>query len=183
MECGIPADIPNGRFIFVNGTRRFKSFVQYDCEPGYVAVGRTDLMCDVDERWNGPPPRCDPVYCEEPTPIRHGGFSLSTNSTVFGTVAAYYCTSPRHMLMGAPKLTCLADGSWDAPTPVCKPRDRKSPVPDKTPVTPLYDTEGRPVVSSGPGFSVVRDSPPKRRVPNFRRKPIPIQREPTGNKI
>ena len=50
--------------------------VEYVCESGYVAVGRTNLMCDVDERWDGPPPRCDPVYCPEPKPIRNGGMSL-----------------------------------------------------------------------------------------------------------
>jgi hypothetical protein len=49
--------------------------------------------------------------------MRFGGFSLSTNSTAFGTVATYYCTAPRHKLVGKAKLTCLADGSWDAPTP------------------------------------------------------------------
>ena len=68
-------------------------------------------------RWNGPPPRCDPLFCEEPASIRNGGFSLSTNSMVVGTVASYYCTTPRHVLVGVPKLTCLKEGTWDAPFP------------------------------------------------------------------
>ena len=83
-------------------------------------VGRSELMCDIDEKWNGPPPRCEPVYCEEPPQIRHGGFSLSTNSTRFGTVASYYCTSSRHKLVGNPKLLCRPDGSWDAEAPTCR---------------------------------------------------------------
>ena len=57
MECGLPADIPNAKLLFVNGTRAFQSVIAYNCNPGYQAVGRTTLMCDVDERWNGPPPR------------------------------------------------------------------------------------------------------------------------------
>ena len=64
LECGVPAEIPHGRLIYMNDTivaRRFKSFIEYECDAGYVAVGRTELMCDVDERWNGPPPRCDTV--------------------------------------------------------------------------------------------------------------------------
>ena len=64
LECGVPADIPNGRLVYLNDTlnaRRFKSQIEYECDVGFVAVGRTELMCDVDERWNGPPPRCDPV--------------------------------------------------------------------------------------------------------------------------
>ena len=57
LECGLPADIPNAKLLFVNGTRAFQSVIAYNCNPGYQAVGRTTLMCDVDERWNGPPPR------------------------------------------------------------------------------------------------------------------------------
>ena len=49
-----------------------------NCEVAY--------MCDVDERWNGPPPKCEPVYCPEPPAIRQGGMSLSTNSTAYQTV-------------------------------------------------------------------------------------------------
>lgn len=123
LECGLPAEIPNAKLIFVNGTRGFKSLINYQCNPGYVASGRTVLMCDVDERWNGPPPRCDPVYCPEPASLRNGGFSLSTNSTKVGTVATYYCTSPRFVLTGVPKLNCLKDGTWDGETPKCRLRD------------------------------------------------------------
>ena len=60
----MPAEIANGHLVYLNETtnaRRFKSVIEYECDEGYVAVGRTELMCDVDERWNGPPPRCDPV--------------------------------------------------------------------------------------------------------------------------
>ena len=66
----MPADIPNGQLIFVNGTRQFKSIIKYTCDAGHVLVGRSELTCDVDQRWNGPPPRCEPVYCDEPQQIR-----------------------------------------------------------------------------------------------------------------
>ena len=93
----MPAEVEHSKMTFVNATspsnseglsnpRGFKSFVRYECAPGYVAVGRSLLMCDVDERWNGPPPKCEPVYCPEPPAIRQGGMSLSTNSTAYQTV-------------------------------------------------------------------------------------------------
>ena len=148
MECGLPADIPNAQLFFVNATRGFQSLVQYQCDPGFRAVGRSTLMCDVDERWNGPPPRCDPIYCEEPASIRNGGFSLSTNSTVVGTVASYYCTSPRHVLVGVPKLTCRIDGSWDATLPECRLRDPEIGAPALVPNRPQKPIDGvirRPV--------------------------------------
>ena len=66
----MPADIPNGQLIFVNETRQFKSIIKYTCDQGHVLVGRSELTCDVDQRWNGPPPRCEPVYCDEPKQIR-----------------------------------------------------------------------------------------------------------------
>ena len=104
LECGMPAEVEHSEMTFVNETssrpgskllegsapRGFKSFVRYDCAPGYLAVGRTLLMCDVDERWNGPPPKCEPVYCPEPPAIRNGGMSLSTNSTAFQTVSTMF---------------------------------------------------------------------------------------------
>ncbi len=43
----------------------------------------------------------------------------------FGTVASYYCTSPRHRLSGNPKLRCLPDGSWDGAPPDCRLKDAK----------------------------------------------------------
>ena len=51
--------------------------------------------------------------------FRYGGFSLSTNSTRFGTVVTYYCTSSRHELIGPKKITCLKDGSYNAEAPRC----------------------------------------------------------------
>jgi len=128
LECGMPADIVNGKLRFVNGTRQFKSVIAYGCDPGYLLVGRNQLMCDVDQRWNGPPPRCEPVYCDEPRQIRYGGFSLSTNSTRFGTVVTFYCTSPRYELVGPKKITCLKDGRYNADPPSCQRIKEKGPL-------------------------------------------------------
>ena len=129
----MPADVAHGRLTYVNGTRQFKSVIRYKCGPGYVLVGRAELMCDVDQRWNGPPPRCEPVYCDEPRQIRYGGFSLSTNSTRFGTVVSYYCTSQRHELVGPKKITCLKDGSYNAEAPRCRELGGGAQLPDILP--------------------------------------------------
>jgi len=152
LECGMPADIANGRLEFVNGTRQFKSIIKYACGAGHVLVGRNQLMCDVDQRWNGPPPRCEPIYCEEPKQIRYGGFSLSTNSTRFSTVVTYYCTSSRHELVGPKKITCLKDGSYNSAPPSCR--------------------EIRAKEKMGVAPTVIR--PPKRKYSESKR-PIPTQ--------
>ena len=65
---------------------------------------------------------------------RYGGFSLSTNSTRFGTVVTYYCTSPRHELVGPKKITCLKDGSYNADPPSCREIGVKKPSDDVVPL-------------------------------------------------
>ncbi|KAK8742165.1 hypothetical protein OTU49_002153 [Cherax quadricarinatus] len=59
LECGPPAPIRNGTYTLVNGTRYYLSIVRYECKAGFVIIGRPDLICDIDERWNGPPPSCE----------------------------------------------------------------------------------------------------------------------------
>lgn len=59
IVCGYPADVLHGRYKLINGSVSYLSHVQYSCNDGYEMVGRARLVCDIDERWNGPPPRCD----------------------------------------------------------------------------------------------------------------------------
>lgn len=59
IECGLPASIPHGSYKLVNGSVGYLSTVIYSCHEGYEMVGRAMLSCDIDERWNGPPPRCE----------------------------------------------------------------------------------------------------------------------------
>jgi len=173
LECGMPADILHGRLQFVNGTRQFKSIIRYQCNPGYVLVGRNELLCDVDQRWNGPPPRCEPVYCDEPKQIRYGGFSLSTNSTRFGTVVSYYCSSPRHNLVGPAKITCLKDGSYNADPPSCVEANSKR-LPDPV-QEDSRDDLGSPVIRKRPVFS-----DPKRTRPGSGNEDTGERRRPFG---
>lgn len=61
IQCGYPADIANGEYTLVNDSVGYLSRVIYSCDEGYVMVGRAQLACDIDERWNGPPPRCEGI--------------------------------------------------------------------------------------------------------------------------
>ncbi|XP_023228070.1 uncharacterized protein LOC111628502 [Centruroides sculpturatus] len=145
LECGLPAKIPNGQYTLVNGTRHYLSSVQYACQDGYVLVGRGNLICDVDEKWNGPPPRCEPVYCRVPPSTQNGRFVLSTNSSVYGTIAEYYC-EPGYRLVGKPRLTCVASGYWDADAPLCEAdlSTTTSSTKQPSPVYPIRNTHAQP---------------------------------------
>lgn len=46
----------------MNNTVGYLSTVQYKCNEGYEMIGRALLTCDIDERWNGPPPRCESEF-------------------------------------------------------------------------------------------------------------------------
>jgi hypothetical protein len=60
------------------------------------------------------------VYCLEPPIINNGGFRLSTNSTVAGTVVEYYCLSnSRYRMSGPSRIVCQSDGHYDRDPPVC----------------------------------------------------------------
>ncbi|XP_054709070.1 uncharacterized protein LOC129218772 [Uloborus diversus] len=118
LQCGSPARISNGSYKLINGTRHYLSTVQYSCDEGHVLVGRGSLICDVDEKWNGPPPRCDPFYCRQPPPILNGHYVMSSNTTVYGTVTRYYCDEG-FFLKGKDTITCVASGYWDGEPPVC----------------------------------------------------------------
>jgi len=61
IQCGFPAEIPHGGYQLLNGTVGYLSRVLYSCDEGYELIGRAQLMCDIDERWNGPPPRCEGI--------------------------------------------------------------------------------------------------------------------------
>ncbi|XP_022238408.1 limulus clotting factor C-like [Limulus polyphemus] len=119
LQCGPPAIIPNGGYELVNGTRNYLSSVQYFCDEGYVFVGRAFLVCDVDERWNGPPPRCEPVICSRPPGIDHGIYRMTARTTTFGTIVEYIC-NPGYRLIGQPQLKCDSSGYWDGKVPVCR---------------------------------------------------------------
>ncbi|XP_043216890.1 uncharacterized protein LOC122379064 isoform X2 [Amphibalanus amphitrite] len=164
LQCGMPAEIRHGRYSLVNGTRGYLSMVVYECDQDFVMVGRNELICDVDERWSGPPPRCEPVFCKEPPAILNGGFRVSTNSTIVGTLVEYYCLDDRFTLTGPSTLRCMRDGTYNQEPPVCRETvlpttDSARTVATATPTSGLLPTEpGLPSPTSGllptePGLS------------------------------
>jgi len=117
LECGFPAQIPNGHYTLLNGTRGYQSIVRYSCDEGHVMVGRSDLMCDIDQKWNGPPPRCEAFSCPDPPVLVNGGFKIIEQSPS-SLVVEYEC-DPHFNLQGPKRLTC-SEGSYDDTPPTCK---------------------------------------------------------------
>ncbi|KAJ1523628.1 hypothetical protein ONE63_001471 [Megalurothrips usitatus] len=128
IQCGFPADVAHGSYRLLNGTVSYLSRVLYSCQDGYRMLGRALLTCDIDERWNGPPPKCQAIECEEPSAIANGRAVLKTNSTRVGAVVEYGCSTRGYKLLGPKTITCLPTGQWSQDAPVCKEDVKPAPV-------------------------------------------------------
>ncbi|KOB78882.1 Sushi, partial [Operophtera brumata] len=149
IECGFPAMIAHGSYSLLNGTVTYLSHVLYSCNPGYEMAGRSRLVCDIDERWNGPPPKCDVVQCAEP-PVIANGRATPPRNTTFGARVEYACDRG-YTLHGDARIECLASGLWHQPKPSPKPPTR-SPPELTTPRVVLRYTSPRPASSPRPFY-------------------------------
>ncbi|KAF6202358.1 hypothetical protein GE061_004757 [Apolygus lucorum] len=162
IQCGFPADIANGDYQLLNGTVGYLSQVLYGCHEGYKMVGRAQLICDLDERWDGPPPRCQPILCGEPPAVPNGEMFLTNNVTIAGTVVEYSCISRKYKLVGPKQIVCMDNGKFDKNPPVCKEEDRPS-VPGLLPNRPI--PTARPPSREKPRPFTTRPQTPKPIVP------------------
>ncbi|XP_049885104.1 uncharacterized protein LOC126380042 isoform X2 [Pectinophora gossypiella] len=171
IVCGYPADIAHGSYKLLNGSVSYLSHVQYSCADGYEMTGRARLVCDIDERWNGPPPRCDVVQCEPPAQIANGRVTLSHNASVFGAVAEYACARGFNMA-GARRIACMASGLWDKPPPRCEQEERPTTTTTTTTTPPPTTVPTTPAPTT-PRFIPTRPRPTPRPV-----SPTPFVPEP-----
>ncbi|XP_050084549.1 uncharacterized protein LOC126570629 [Anopheles aquasalis] len=121
IECGLPASIPHGYYDLLNGSVGYLSTVQYRCADGYEMVGRAVLTCDIDERWNGPPPRCELIECDPLPTLFANGVVIAPNQTVYGAVAEVRCNRD-YVPDGVAAIRCTATGQWNHTLPSCVPR-------------------------------------------------------------
>ncbi|XP_063837861.1 sushi, von Willebrand factor type A, EGF and pentraxin domain-containing protein 1 isoform X2 [Ostrinia nubilalis] len=180
IECGYPADIQHGSYELINGSVSYLSHVQYSCDSGYEMVGRSRLVCDIDERWNGPPPRCDVVQCEPPLQIANGRVTLVQNASTFGATAEYACARG-YKLLGARVLSCLATGLWDNPTPHCHRKQQTLNAEERS-TTTTTSTTTTPAPSPLPTTTPLLPSPSLPTTPRLlptRPRPAPRPSSPT----
>lgn len=134
IECGYPASINHGEYTLINNTVSYLSQVLYSCENGYEMTGRARLTCDIDERWNGPPPRCEPILCDPPTAVAHSSIQIkvdegvplrnnSNRSPLVGSTVIYTCEEG-YRLAGQRELLCLATGLYNHVAPTCTEEPR-----------------------------------------------------------
>ncbi|KAM7319810.1 hypothetical protein ACRRTK_021493 [Alexandromys fortis] len=115
VDCGSPPVPNNGQ---VKGEFTFQKEVTYSCSEGFILEGARSRVCLTNGSWSGSIPSCTPVRCTAPPQVANG----VTDGVDYGykKEVAFRCLEG-YVLHGAPKLTCQADGTWDAEVPVCKP--------------------------------------------------------------
>lgn len=137
-------------------------------------LGRAMLTCDIDERWNGPPPRCEIIECEAlPDSIQNSHIS-TPNGTFFGSKAEISC--PLGFKLDGPQfINCLPNGQWSHPITNCvkieeyhttvipvTPRPRTSSRTPSKSTTTRYSTSATspiPIISSFDGEFFLKLSP------------------------
>lgn len=164
IECGLPASIPHGSYDLVNGTVGYLSTVIYKCNEGFEMLGRAMLTCDIDERWNGPPPRCELIECEALPATYQNAKILTPNGTFFGSNADIVCPTG-YVIDGPSQISCLASGQWSETIPSCVKSEetfdftteepavtqyRPRPSSRKPPRTSTKVTTPIPVISTSP---------------------------------
>lgn len=131
IECGLPASIPHGSYDLINGTVGYLSTVMYRCNDGFEMLGRALLTCDIDERWNGPPPRCEVIECDSLPNDFENGQIVAPNGTFFGSKAEVVCDKG-FTIEGSSSILCSGIGQWSEPLarciPIIVPDDEKEEV-------------------------------------------------------
>ncbi|KAI4492039.1 hypothetical protein M0802_010164 [Mischocyttarus mexicanus] len=162
IECGYPANIKHGGYTLINNTVTYLSQVLYSCDEGYEMTGRARLTCDIDERWNGPPPRCEPIHCDPPTTIPHSfvkideidetevsGKTNVNRSLLVGSIVTYTCEKG-YKLIGSRQILCLQTGLYDHVAPSCieEPHTTTVTLPPRATSRPATSIRPRPFVTS-----------------------------------
>ncbi|XP_032679645.1 uncharacterized protein LOC116848037 isoform X2 [Odontomachus brunneus] len=196
IECGYPASIKHGGYTLINNTVTYFSQVLYSCEDGYEMTGRARLTCDIDERWNGPPPRCEPILCDPPAMVAHstinieeidedGNIPIRTNfnrSLLVGSIVIYTCEKG-YRLVGFRQILCLATGLYDHIAPTCIEEPRTTViVPSRAtlrPSTPKVRPYLTPRIRTTTNVPTVTTSTttvlPPRNVPNTAEQPATVR--------
>ena len=101
----------------VSNDGRYPSTATFQCEPGYAMTGEAVRTCGTDGTWSGAAQSCAGIACDPPGEIVNGSTML-TNSGRFPSTAVSICLNGQQM-DGASTRTCLPDGSWSSPAPLC----------------------------------------------------------------
>ncbi|XP_028329615.1 sushi, von Willebrand factor type A, EGF and pentraxin domain-containing protein 1 isoform X2 [Gouania willdenowi] len=116
VSCGDPGPLANGT---AHGSGfEYNKVLLFECRPGFILNGSDTITCQVDGKWSGQKPECEPVLCgppKVPTDITFKG-----NGYTYGSELELSC-QPGFLLKVKSVSVCQADGTWSLKSPTCVP--------------------------------------------------------------
>ncbi|KAI9565253.1 hypothetical protein GHT06_009036 [Daphnia sinensis] len=109
---------PRLEFDFLNGVG-YKAMVKFSCPPGYQLIGLNNATCQQNMDWFPPPPSCQVVECPELLPPLNGRIKDSGSSHFVGDIVKFACNR-NFQLLGQAEITCMENGVWSHPAPLCQ---------------------------------------------------------------
>jgi CUB/sushi domain-containing protein len=93
--------------------------IEYKCKSGYrVRNGDYLRECDLNGKWTGRKPSCEPINCGEPPFVKNA--IAAYNNTFFKSSTAYKCINDDYYInYDKSKINCLANGKWSDELPKC----------------------------------------------------------------
>ncbi|XP_065298655.2 CUB and sushi domain-containing protein 3-like isoform X2 [Dermacentor albipictus] len=142
--CPTPASITNGAVDVPPGTLGVNTKVRYQCNAGYMLVGVTERVCQMDGSWSGVEPNCQAipaVTCPAPGAPTNGAVDVPAGMPGVDTRVQYRCNAG-YTLVGMMERVCQADGSWSGAEPVCQATGQapQPPQPPQHPQPPAAPT-------------------------------------------
>uniref|UniRef100_A0A1A7X820 Sushi, von Willebrand factor type A, EGF and pentraxin domain containing 1 n=2 Tax=Iconisemion striatum TaxID=60296 RepID=A0A1A7X820_9TELE len=116
ISCGDPGAVANGTSH--GGEFVYPEVLHFECNPGFVLRGSDTIACQVDGRWNGPKPFCDPVSCGPPK--LPDDVTSEVKEYTYNSEIELTCP-PGFLLKGMSRSVCQADGSWSHGSLSCVP--------------------------------------------------------------
>ncbi|XP_014785378.1 sushi, von Willebrand factor type A, EGF and pentraxin domain-containing protein 1 [Octopus bimaculoides] len=103
--------------LMINVAYTYNSVIHFSCPSDYILRGNDSMRCQENQQWSSLPPVCEIVKCLPLHPPKHGNIN-NTNEVKVNEIVSFTCLKP-YNVKGESVLTCLRDGNWNFPTPVC----------------------------------------------------------------
>ncbi|CAC5402022.1 unnamed protein product [Mytilus coruscus] len=132
-EC-IPVECPHlslPRYGTIIGSgNAYGTVLSFECMKGFKHKGSVERRCQENGQWSGDDVTCTEVSCGWPKPF-YNGYLLGQKTSV-GSVIFYSCDIRTNFEGSSLKTTCLENGTWSHPPPLCLGQCLIPSIPDAT---------------------------------------------------
>lgn len=119
ITCNVLVSNDTESIIIDSGSGIIGGQAQYTCPKGKYLIGNNSRVCLQNGQWDGKPPKCKSIDCDQPDTIENGRVIVVNGSTLYGGSAEYHCI-PNFNRIGPYLRKCLEDGKWSGEEPRCE---------------------------------------------------------------